>query len=53
MPERPLNERIYRVLVVIAVALWIQALVNLPAALFNASFLVDALFGGFGPGPAD
>jgi hypothetical protein len=52
MPERPLNERIYRVLVAATIALWLMVLVNIPSAVFNAGWILDALF-GVGPSPAD
>jgi hypothetical protein len=51
MPQRPLNERIYRVLVVATIALWLMLLINLPGALFSAWQVLGALFGGPGSGP--
>jgi hypothetical protein len=47
--ELRLPKKVYRLLVAATVALWIQTLVNLPAALFSAGQILSALFGGPGP----
>jgi hypothetical protein len=50
MPERPLGERIYRMLVVTAIGVWVLVLVNIPSALNAAWWLLTWFGGGGGPG---
>ncbi len=47
--ELRLPKKVYRVLVIATIALCIQVLVNIPGALYNASWILAAFFGGPGP----